>query len=122
MNNTSTMHVPHTNTASMRIECHIDLKPKKVVSDFQSILADRPTLSEPFGINYNFVTYITTYLYGCTSSFFFFNVDRQAFFLLVFKVCNKCDAITNCMRKMLLHVRVADQARKELSLNHHQIG
>ena len=35
----------------------------KVLYALESIFSDRPTLSEPFGINFSFVTYKTTYLY-----------------------------------------------------------
>ena len=35
----------------------------KVVYALESIFSDRPTLGEPFGINFNFVTYIQAYLY-----------------------------------------------------------
>ena len=44
----------------------------KVLYTLESIFSDRPTLSEPFGINFSFVTYKTTYLYQdlCTLPFF----------------------------------------------------
>ena len=34
----------------------------KVLYALESIFSDRPTLSEPFGIIFSFVTYKTTYL------------------------------------------------------------
>ena len=54
----------------------------------KSIFSDRPTFDEPFGINFSFVAYITTYLYRMKLThfpvFLCSKADRYTFFLLLF--------------------------------------
>ena len=84
------------NTASVRIECIFCQSNRpfgklvgKGLHTLESIFSDRPTLDEPFGINFSFVAYITTYLYRMKLThfpvFLCSKADRYTFFPIAFQ-------------------------------------